>query len=366
MNVSESLSVKTDNNNNYYFNLAAGGDSGNRGAYTLFGKEAQLSGKYTIELDTALTAGVLTQRSISVLAILGTDAVDYRQNKEVSSGYILKLRNVPPDGEVANVIDKSKQDQWYINDSDIAVTIPVGTWVHIKAEVNTEKGTVTATITNRQTREIIYTGTCKINGSGTLAGLQLLRGRGTGTASIDNITVKNGIDTISVGSRNADGTPAEMPWNDFSNFFGLKAIEDFTINWKFTNYNPLSYNWQNYTIAVTRDLDRTTGTYMENKDWYLRSDYACNDTFEGSTVTFMSDWSWDNFVTMLNGAEIEASLSRKGNTMIFSAVINGSDGGTYHYTVTVDNAPLDDVMVYLGGENCYLEISEYSIINEHR
>ncbi|MFG6377932.1 MAG: family 43 glycosylhydrolase [Lachnospiraceae bacterium] len=366
LNVSESLSVKTDNNNNYYFNFAAGGDSGNRGAYTLFGKEAQLSGKYTIELDTALTAGVLTQRSISVLAILGTDAVDYRQNKDVSSGYILKLRNVPPDGEVANVIDKSKQDQWYINDSDIAVTIPVGTWVHIKAEVNTEKGTVTATITNRQTREIIYTGTCKINGSGTLVGLQLLRGRGTGTASIDNITVKNGIDTISVGSRNADGTPAEMPWNDFSNFFGLKAIEDFTINWKFTNYNPLSYNWQNYTIAVTRDLDRTTGTYMENKDWYLRSDYACNDTFEGSTVTFMSDWSWDNFVTMLNGAEIEASLSRKGNTMIFSAVINGSDGGTYHYTVTVDNAPLDDVMVYLGGENCYLEISEYSIINEHR
>ena len=115
LNVSESLSVKTDNNNNYYFNLAAGGDSGNRGAYTLFGKEAQLSGKYTIELDTALTAGVLTQRSISVLAILGTDAVDYRQNKEVSSGYILKLRNVPPDGEVANVIDKSKHDQRYIN-----------------------------------------------------------------------------------------------------------------------------------------------------------------------------------------------------------------------------------------------------------
>lgn len=363
LNVSGSLSVQTDNNDDYYLNFAAGNDSGNRGAYTLFGQEAQLSGKYTVELDTALTAGILTQRSISVLAILGTDAVNYQQNNEVSSGYILKFKNVPPDGETANVADISKQNQWYINDSDIAVTIPVGTWVHIKAEVNTEKGTVTTTITNRQTAEIIYTGTCEVNGSGTLAGLQLLRGRGIGTASIDNITVKNGIDTIFVGSGKADGTPEEMAWNDLSNFFGLKATGDFTINWKFKNYNSLNYNWENYAIAVTTDLDKTTASYMENKDWYLRSDYACNDTFEGSTVTFSSDWSWDNFVTMLNGAEIEASLSRTGGTMVFSAVINGSDDGTYHYTATVNNAPLDEVMVYLGGEDCYLEISEYSIIN---
>lgn len=359
---SAALSVKTDGDTyGAYLNFAAGTDSGNRGAYTLFGEEAQVSGKYTVELDTALTAGVITQRSESAFAILGTDAAGYTANSAVSSGYILKLKNVPPVGTAANQTDKSLQDQWYINDSDTAVTIPVGTWVHIKAGVDTEAGTVTVTITNRETGALLYKGVSEINGTGTLAGLQLLRGRGVGTASVDNVTVKEG---MTVGSKNADGTPAALAWNDYSRFFGLKGTEDFTINWKFTNHNPgdSASNWQNYAVAVTENL---TSTAWASEDWYLRADYYSNSTFSGSTVTYASDWDWDDFISVLNGAEIDAALSRKGTTMTFSAVIADSDGNTYHYTATAENATLSDVMVYLGGENCYLEISDYSVTSEH-
>ncbi|MGN0297748.1 MAG: LamG-like jellyroll fold domain-containing protein, partial [Lachnospiraceae bacterium] len=44
-----------------------------------------------------------------------------------------------------------------------------------------------------------------------------------------------------------------------------------------------------------------------------------------------------------------------------SAVILGSDNNTYHYTAKVEGAPTEDMKVYLGGENCYLDVSEYSI-----
>ncbi len=187
--VSGSLSVKTDDEHKGYLNFAVGGDAGNRGAYTLFDEKAQVSGEYVIELDTSLTAGVLTQRSVSEFSILGTDATDYKGDNAVSSGYILKLKNEPPAGTAANQNNYTNQTKWYINDSDETVTIPVGTWVHIKASVNTEDKTVAFTITNNTTNEVIYNGTAEINGTGTLAGLYLLRGRGVGTASIDNIAV---------------------------------------------------------------------------------------------------------------------------------------------------------------------------------
>lgn len=175
---------------------------------------------------------------------------------------------------------------------------------------------------------------------------------------------------IQVGSMNGD-VPGELAWWDYSNFFGLKATEDFTIKWKFTNYNSLSTdNYKNYAVAITTNLDRTN---EQAEDWYLRADSWSNAYFGSSDaapfrnqVSYSSDWNWDNFVSMLNGAKIDATLSRSGTTMTFTAVINGSDGNTYHYTVTAKDAPLDDVMVYLGGQDCYLEISEYSVASQHR
>ncbi len=184
-----SLSVKTDELHKGYFNFAVGNDAGNRGAYTLFNEKAQASGEYVIELDTSLTAGVLTQRSVSEFAILGTDAKNYTGNDDIASGYILKLKNEPPTGSAANQSDYSNQTKWYINDSTETVTIPVGTWVHIKVSVDTETGTAVLTITNNTTNKVIYTGNVEMNGTGTLAGLYLLRGRGVGTASVDNIAV---------------------------------------------------------------------------------------------------------------------------------------------------------------------------------
>lgn len=172
-----------------YTNFAANtGVSGNRGAYAMFPEE--ISGNYTIEVDVALTAGILTQRSMSGFAILGKDASGHTGNSIVSSGYILKLVNQPPVGTKPNQSDKSLQNIWKINDTDETVEIPVGEWVTIKVQVNTSTGKALLTITNRSTGAAICENKeITTNGTGTLGGLQFLRGRGVGAGSVDTIKV---------------------------------------------------------------------------------------------------------------------------------------------------------------------------------
>ncbi|MFQ9933933.1 MAG: lipocalin-like domain-containing protein, partial [Lachnospiraceae bacterium] len=191
-NAASALTIANDGDEKgNYLLFAVGSDGGNRGAYTEFEESARVSGKYTITLETALTAGILTQRSESVIAILGTDAQNYNANSAVSSGYILKLKNVPPEGGAANLADPSRQTKWEINDSGTEIDIPVGEWVAITADVDTNAKTAAVTITKKSDGTEIYSGTVNINGTGELLGIQLLRGRGVGTVSLDTVTVKS-------------------------------------------------------------------------------------------------------------------------------------------------------------------------------
>lgn len=203
-NVASAMTIQNDGDDRgNYFKLVSGGDSGNRGAYAAFNKESEISGKYTISVDTSLTAGVLTQRSESAFAILGTDAEGYTANSAVTKGYILKLYNQPPAGASANQTDTSLQDTWKINDTEQTVKIPVNTWVTIKADVDTNAGKANVTISRIDNGAELFAGEVAINGNGALSGLQILRGRGVGTASVDNIKVQ-------MNESEPDDTPEEL------------------------------------------------------------------------------------------------------------------------------------------------------------
>lgn len=166
------------------------GTNGNRGAYAMFDTDTDINGSYTIEVDVSLTAGVLTQRSETGFAIMGKDASGYTGNSTLTGGYILKLVNRPPEGTAANQTNTSLQNVWKINDTDETVEIPVGEWVTIKVQVDTETGKALLTITNRATGAVICENKqITINGSGTLGGLQFVRGRGIGEGSVDTIKV---------------------------------------------------------------------------------------------------------------------------------------------------------------------------------
>ena len=194
---SSSLSVVNDGGarGNYLKYAANASVAANRAAYAKLDLSEEITGKYTVSVDASMTAGVLTQRSSSAFAILGTDAQGVGTdgavtNSAVTSGYIVKLVNTPPKGTKANQTDTSNQTKWQLNDTDTYVDIPVATWVTIKAEVDTTAKTAVVTITNCDDGTVYYSGTVQISGSGSLGGVQILRGRGIGTMSVDTIAVK--------------------------------------------------------------------------------------------------------------------------------------------------------------------------------
>ncbi len=182
ISASTSLSIASDSTHGNYLSFEADASAtGNRSAYTFFDEDAQLSGTYCVSVDVQLTAGTVGNRSISTFAIMGTDASGYTNSADITSGYILKLG-----GQTYQTGDDATA--WVINDdTSNVVYIPAGAWVNITAMVDTEAGTAYILITDESTT--YYSGTVIINGSGTLGGLFILRGRGYGTASVDNIYV---------------------------------------------------------------------------------------------------------------------------------------------------------------------------------
>ena len=175
-NASGALVIKNDGDSHgNYMNFATGTDSGNRGAYATI--DCALSENYTIETDVKLTPGNVANRSLAQFAITttGTDAAA-NNNSGISKGYLVKL-SADPNSNV-----------YTINDGSATVTIPSDTWVTIKAVVTTDNNVV-LTITNQTTNAVLFSGNVTANGSSELNGLYLLRGRGTGTASVDTIRV---------------------------------------------------------------------------------------------------------------------------------------------------------------------------------
>lgn len=174
-----------------YVHIGHDGGSGNRNAYMTFDSEANVSGTYRVSVDATLTAGVLAQRSVSTFAISGTDIARVT-NGDITGGYIVKLTNQPPSTSAANTNDYSKQTKWVINDANnTEITIPVGAWVNITADVDTNEGKALVVITDiANSSTVYYEGVVIIDGTGTLGGIDVLVGRGVGKYDVDSITVE--------------------------------------------------------------------------------------------------------------------------------------------------------------------------------
>ncbi len=171
-----------------YLNFASGTDSGNRSAYEKL--EKAFDGTFTVSVDVKMTAGIMSNRSQSGFALFSSDAAGYDANAIVTGGYIVKLTNEPPADANGNNNNNSNQTKWILNDGAATVTIPVDTWVTITAEVDSDANTAKLTIANASDGTVYYEGTVKTSGNGDFAGIQMLRGRGVGTMSIDSISVK--------------------------------------------------------------------------------------------------------------------------------------------------------------------------------
>ncbi|MCD8120098.1 MAG: glycoside hydrolase family 43 protein, partial [Lachnospiraceae bacterium] len=261
--------------------------SGARYAYTKFSEDAQLSGQYTVSVDVQLTAGQSGSSTTSNFAIMGTDASGYTSHTTggISSGYILKLsNNYPADSSTV----------WTINDdSDTTVTIPAATWVTITADVDTDAGTAAVTIIGEDDT-VYFSGTVSISGTGTLAGICVLRGRGYGTVSIDNIKVYQ-TPTVEFlgGSLRIDTTDYDTTSLRFGYTIDLGSVDLSSIDLEDEHATEWSWEWSvdgasnGGTVEGVNYVDNGDGTITTNLVITgIPSEYYTSDLYSTLTLTY--------------------------------------------------------------------------------
>lgn len=141
-----------------------------------------------------------------------------------------------------------------------------------------------------------------------------------------------------VGTANDDGTYI-VPFNSVKGST-TSVTGDFELVYKFNNYhNPVSTdNWDNYIIRAI-----SGGSTM-----LIRADAYAMDVF--GSLAYSYDWNWNNFVSIMIGANIELRISRSGSAIIYKATITARDGEVYNYQVVQTGAPTTSMSFGFTGE----------------
>lgn len=99
---------------------------------------------------------------------------------------------------------------------------------------------------------------------------------------------------------------------------------DFRIRYRFVNHrSPRSKdNWDNYMVRST----------YGGKATLLRADaYALDVTGQ---MSYTYDWTWDKFLELMSGAEVDLTIARKGNAVQYEAKVTARTGEVYSYAAT--------------------------------
>lgn len=148
------------------------------------------------------------------------------------------------------------------------------------------------------------------------------------------------------GTINDDGTyPVGF---DVAHSTTTSLTGDFKIAYRFGNYRTHTSvdNWANYLVRSTHD----------NTVSFLRADaYAMDMTGQ---VAYTYDWTWPEFLSIMAGAEVRMTITRRGATMVYDAVILARDGRTFHYTTTNTQATTSPIVFDLTTEKGMVDLLE--------
>ncbi len=151
-----------------------------------------------------------------------------------------------------------------------------------------------------------------------------------------------------------------------SEFFGalspmVKMKDGDTLRWGFYNYNGGStLNWNNWVLVLTNGIENGAAGYLEH--FVIRSDaFGWGDgNYDASTI--VSPFNWDTFCSMMDGAYVDLTLKRTGNTITMQANIHGTDGKTYDYRFSYTGTLEEKVGVFLTIDHSYLKIDAESVV----
>ena len=143
-----------------------------------------------------------------------------------------------------------------------------------------------------------------------------------------------------------DPNTKKLNWQDYDKFHAIKVSGDFEIDYRFINHTDGTENWHNWALAVNNGFET----------WHMRADVWNNSTFSGSTVNFKH--SNPDFKSVFKGKEVVVKVRRVGSSYDIFAYAEQE----LIFTASAVNCTADEeVTVYLGGEDCYLDVKEVSV-----
>lgn len=182
---------------------------------------------------------------------------------------------------------------------------------------------------------LVYTGTSKNSPTGPLT---VYLGGEACYLDVKKVAVSLVGVRQTVGTTNDDGTYT-VPFHTVNGAV-TNVSGDFELTYRFNNYrNPTSTdNWDNYILRVLSG----------NATMLLRADAYAMNPF--GTLTYTYDWNWNNFVSLMAGANVVLTISRKASTITYKATITARDGKVYNYQTIQTQAPTTALSFGFTGE----------------
>lgn len=119
-------------------------------------------------------------------------------------------------------------------------------------------------------------------------------------------------------------------WTSFSNYYRIPS--NGIMHLRFVNHTSGAGNWNNWNLALTTDDDRGGGNYSEY--FVIRSDkYGWGGSYVGDNFDNdgypANDTEWAEFRKNMEGAVVDATISRLGSTINVKAVATCKNGKVY-------------------------------------
>lgn len=166
-----------------------------------------------------------------------------------------------------------------------------------------------------------------------------------------------------IGTDNGDGTYT-LGFNDTANYYKKSvAAGDFSVGFKFHNLSAGTQNYLNYIMSI-QSADSTQ--WVERADnARVGTDGKWGNAFNAIPVTATTNANFDTFKETLKDSEVTLIVSRVGTDMTIKHVVTGANGVSHELLASATGCPTGAMDLYLGGENCYLELWSVETYEKH-
>jgi len=144
-------------------------------------------------------------------------------------------------------------------------------------------------------------------------------------------------------------------WSAFSEVILLEPNK--TLQMEFTNYSSMAENWHNFLVVLAMTEGHSTLDNEAYKEYaVVRPDnYGWGDNYDPSGNS--SNWNWDAFRQIMNGAQVLLTVKRDGDEVTVRADVQGGDvAGSYFQQYVLNIGENDPLYVSVGIDNSHIVI----------